>query len=279
MVHRFLNLAAELRIKIYRFTLVSGQGTYFRFGEKQATSAQLLRTCSQIYHEASEILYGENSFFLCLAPFTKNLENGHMLRCLPIARIKHIMFDNTWEIAHETLYRAVAEFPNLTTICLLGLIVWDSKKEIPTASIFNTMATCEFENISETYDPFHFQASTFKAFLDAHRDKTLRLIMRIDLEVYRGNTKFMCYRIDSDSNSEYGYDAKFVKRLHYPSPPSQLENEEDNDFENRIDQYEEDRFYWVNVHWDGEEYINEVEEKAGNTKREGGPTEGISNGR
>lgn len=63
----FLDLPSELRNRVYRYALVQDKTIEFPpdWHYPQKTSGgQLLATCQQIEKEASEILYGENSFKL-----------------------------------------------------------------------------------------------------------------------------------------------------------------------------------------------------------------------
>ncbi|SLM33677.1 hypothetical protein LPUS_00809 [Lasallia pustulata] len=58
IIFPFLSLPAELRNVIYRHLLVGGPDT------TAPPHAQILRTCKQVNHEATDILYAENTFNL-----------------------------------------------------------------------------------------------------------------------------------------------------------------------------------------------------------------------
>lgn len=57
-----LSLSGEIRNRIYRLTMKDDNPVYFINGRNFEHSANLLRTCKQIYQEGRAILYGENEF-------------------------------------------------------------------------------------------------------------------------------------------------------------------------------------------------------------------------
>ena len=68
---RFRALPPELRIKVYRYLHVSYEAIVLtRYGSsrdyqcRSFLSAAMLRTCREIYHESSAILFGENEFVI-----------------------------------------------------------------------------------------------------------------------------------------------------------------------------------------------------------------------
>lgn len=60
----FLELAPELRNRIYRDLLVKDIPVAFNPSKELSRTAALLRSCRQVYHEGTDILYGENAFHL-----------------------------------------------------------------------------------------------------------------------------------------------------------------------------------------------------------------------
>lgn len=60
----FLELEPELRNRIYRELLVKDTAVTFNPSPDLSRTATLLRTCRQVYQEATDILYGENAFHL-----------------------------------------------------------------------------------------------------------------------------------------------------------------------------------------------------------------------
>ena len=89
----FLSLPAELRVEIYRSILVSSGPvvlpsdgiTSFRSCDGNPRGVALLRTCTQIYTETTNVLYGENQF-----RFISGRMACSSLLCLPRSSFRHL---------------------------------------------------------------------------------------------------------------------------------------------------------------------------------------------
>jgi hypothetical protein len=82
---RFLDLPAEIRLKVYRNIFVSER--YVSPFEPNELSTQILRTCHTIHDEGVTVLYGENRFAsdsLCWRLFKKRagMKNIHFMQHL-----------------------------------------------------------------------------------------------------------------------------------------------------------------------------------------------------
>jgi len=93
----FLRLPAEIRRMIYRYVLVSPSGTIYSNPFYSPTVSldwnflkgiALLRTCHQVYEEASAILYGENHVHdFCFEP---ELREGHRSFHFPLSLVQNL---------------------------------------------------------------------------------------------------------------------------------------------------------------------------------------------
>lgn len=89
----FLSLPAELRVEIYRSILVSSGPVVFpsdgiisfRSCDGNPRGVALLRTCTQFYTEATDVLYGENQF-----RFISGRMACSSLLCLPRSSFRHL---------------------------------------------------------------------------------------------------------------------------------------------------------------------------------------------
>ncbi|KAK8112954.1 hypothetical protein PG984_013480 [Apiospora sp. TS-2023a] len=89
----FLDLPTEIRLKIYTYLLIAQEPICFYDGF-EALCPELLRTCKQIFLEASPALYSDNKFQLILdldkdlsaaAPFLEELgSQTHLIRSISI---------------------------------------------------------------------------------------------------------------------------------------------------------------------------------------------------
>lgn len=85
----FMKLPRELRDRVYRLTLVRKAPVDFEVPKDFGRSAALLRTCKTIHEEATEVLYGQNSFH-----FARNRQH----------RGKY--YDSSWaEVGYEDVRR------------------------------------------------------------------------------------------------------------------------------------------------------------------------------
>lgn len=96
----FLRLPAEIRRMIYRYILVSQSGTIY--GSPLYSAAldvdwdsskgiALLRTCHQVYEEASAILYGENHVHdFCFEPELRGSFDGYRPLHLPLNLVQNL---------------------------------------------------------------------------------------------------------------------------------------------------------------------------------------------
>ncbi|KAF2419873.1 hypothetical protein EJ08DRAFT_33354 [Tothia fuscella] len=103
----FLDLPAEIRIKIYNFCFYLGKMTKVHLAERRSLSSQLLRTCSQVYAEGLPILYGTNKFDFHFpdAWIREQLEYKEARALSPLKMMKHLVFENA--------QRRLREFPIL----------------------------------------------------------------------------------------------------------------------------------------------------------------------
>ncbi|KAF2423165.1 hypothetical protein EJ08DRAFT_455653 [Tothia fuscella] len=160
MAKGFLDLPTEVSLKIYRCCSGHGRDGPVPFGYKKETTSQLLRTCTQVYYEAIDILYGENTFLISASPYKSttgalSIENHYMLDRLPLTRIKHVMFRNYDEISRRTVFSTLRYFSNPKTICLLDWVCCADKEEIGTAAIQSTLAKCG-SNVPASYSAVAF---------------------------------------------------------------------------------------------------------------------------
>jgi hypothetical protein len=94
----FLRLPTELRVKILGFCLCSFLPIFITtLHDRFNLSAQLLRTCRQVFHEGLSVLYGRNKFvqFVKEPYFSEFLtrigsENAAMIKCLGVRAEKRL---------------------------------------------------------------------------------------------------------------------------------------------------------------------------------------------
>ncbi|KAF2419874.1 hypothetical protein EJ08DRAFT_702676 [Tothia fuscella] len=239
MAKGFLDLPAEIRIQIYKSCFFKGKSTEVNLQKSERLSSQLLRTCSQVYHEGLEFLYSSNTFLFGAKSDWKSHQAFHgehkaTIKTHPSSLIKHVQINDTYLV--DGFNERIPKLSGLTDVCLIFSIVMPSYaagERFTDKELFDVLVSETYTHDSWAgYNAEGFKTSSIHALLVARSTTRVHLLLEIDST---NDTRFnMCYDIVADPSVAYGHTLAFVKRL------KEVRGEY--------------------LHWDEEEYVEKVEE-------------------
>ncbi|KAF2419872.1 hypothetical protein EJ08DRAFT_683499 [Tothia fuscella] len=217
MATSFLDLPAEIRVKIYTNLFYLGKGRKIELNKiRQNASGQFLRTCSRICNEGIEVLYGMNTIRFDKKWIRKLSTHGRLWKNMPnpLHQIKHLIIILTDKDMVSHVLRELWNFSSLTDVCFVDWVWWDFKAKIDTAAILEGAALWSHPNPDSPLSAERFHGQPFRILLDQLNGKETRLI----LHPFVGSEDeyFDCYQFRRNPSSPYGYDAVFVKHLQCP---------------------------------------------------------------
>ncbi|KAI9701130.1 MAG: hypothetical protein M1836_001799 [Candelina mexicana] len=231
---RFLDLPRELRDQIYQHSLVSDgyiqHPAKYKFQAIPELGVNLLRTCRQIHNEASQVLYGYNTFQIRPSDTKRGrpgvgwLDQFGTHNCANIKRIE-IVTRGLARFTYAQLEKLCAALPNLTTIVVVVLwrIIEDSAADW-------LRINCLLQNKPQT-------ASI--AWDTRNRKRVIDVLARVFPGGYqRIDSRFIAHR-----QQEAAWEERGPRRLDYESDKGSWATESDKDEE---EEEEEDE----DIEWD-----------------------------
>jgi hypothetical protein len=155
-------------------------------------SSQFLRTCTTVYYEAVDILYGENTLYFPIRSLDGTSEKArkNLFSNGPLNRIKHIAFDVDFVHRDDCInIQALRQLKGLDDVYLYTDVCGCTGP--PTTEADGNVLVLEAISKSE-YHPRHprghmtaedFQTSALKDLLDQFSTKSLRVILRVSKNI------------------------------------------------------------------------------------------------